>query len=304
MKTLFYCEESSHPTSLIPIVSQAVKGEYAIFWLGNENDAPKSLAQLVYVVEEEKASPEDVSATIKQLVEKDDYNLIVFPSTRRAKEIAPRLSISLKAGYVEDVKAIEVRDGSNMVFTRLSYGGAVVEKTKVKTPIKILTLAAESEEKEVPHVDGRIEKVQLSKAFDAKSILEERGTRVEGGLTSAEKIVAVGRGLKKKEDITLVEELAKTIGAAIGCTRPLAEDLKWFPKEWQVGLSGTIVKPKLYIALGISGQIQHIVGMRDSKTIVAINKDKTAPIFQYADYGIVGDLYQIVPELVKLLKIS
>ena len=120
---------------------------------------------------------------------------------------------------------------------------------------------------------------------------------------AAEIIVSCGRGLKKKEDIKQVEELAKVLkSATIGCSRPIAADLKWLSEDHWIGLSGHKVKPKLYIALGISGQIQHIAGMRDSDIVIAINKDSDAPIFKMADYGIVGDIYEVVPLLTNAIK--
>ena len=121
-------------------------------------------------------------------------------------------------------------------------------------------------------------------------------------IEEADIIVSAGRGLKKKEDLKLIASLAKVLGGAVGCSRSVAADLKWLPEEHWVGLSGHKVKPKLYIAIGISGQVQHIAGIRDSKTIIAINNDPNAPIFKACDYGIVGDLYEIVPALTKAIK--
>ena len=121
-------------------------------------------------------------------------------------------------------------------------------------------------------------------------------------IEEADIIVSVGRGLKKKEDLVLVELLAKALGGVVGCSRAVAADLKWLPEEHWVGLSGHKVKPKLYIAIGISGQVQHIAGIRDAKTIIAINNDPNAPIFKACDYGIVGDLYEVVPKLTEILK--
>ena len=122
-----------------------------------------------------------------------------------------------------------------------------------------------------------------------------------GGVSGADRIVAVGRGLRRREDLSLVEELCRALDAELGASRPLVEDSRWLPAERQVGLSGHSVKPELYLAVGISGQIQHLVGMRDSQVVVAINSDPRAPIFEAADVGIVADLYEVLPRLTATL---
>ncbi len=121
-------------------------------------------------------------------------------------------------------------------------------------------------------------------------------------LAAAKKVVCAGRGLARQEDLALVKELAQTLGAEVACTRPLAEGLGWLPRERYIGISGANVKPHLYLGVGVSGQVQHTVGMRESRLVVAINKDSQAPIFAQADYGIVGDLYTVVPALIAALK--
>jgi electron transfer flavoprotein alpha subunit len=121
-------------------------------------------------------------------------------------------------------------------------------------------------------------------------------------ITEAKVVVCVGRGVEKQEDIVLAKELAQVIGGEVGCSRPVAEDLRWMPEDLYLGISGKKVKPDLYVGVGVAGQIQHISGIRDSKVIVGINRDENAPIFEAADYGIVGDLYDVVPKLIKELK--
>ena len=123
-------------------------------------------------------------------------------------------------------------------------------------------------------------------------------------LAQAKIIVCVGRGVEKPEDIKLARELADVLGGEVGCSRPIAEELNWLPEEFYLGISGKKVKPELYIGLGVSGQIQHVTGIRDSKVIFAVNRDENAPIFEAADYGIVGDLYQVVPKLIEELKLA
>jgi electron transfer flavoprotein alpha subunit len=115
-------------------------------------------------------------------------------------------------------------------------------------------------------------------------------------------VVSAGRGFANKEDLEMAVELAEAMGGAVGCSRPLSSDLGWLGEEQQIGLTGSHVHPRLYVAVGISGQLQHVVGIKDSKVIVAINKDKEAPIFQVADYGVVGDLYQVLPAFTKVLR--
>jgi electron transfer flavoprotein alpha subunit len=151
---------------------------------------------------------------------------------------------------------------------------------------------------------GDIVKKKIDIEKSPSKIIKVQDMKTEGvNVEDAEIIVSCGRGFKKKEDIKLVEELAEVIkGKTVGCSRPIAADLKWLSEDHWIGLSGHKVKPKLYIAAGISGQIQHIAGMRDSGIIVAINKDPEALIFKSADYGIVGDLYEVIPKLTEAIK--
>jgi electron transfer flavoprotein alpha subunit len=144
--------------------------------------------------------------------------------------------------------------------------------------------------------------------FDAGEVTSRvkvlKTTKKEKGnidLRKAKTIVAVGRGIKKKEDVAMIEGLAASLGAAVGCSRPISSDLGWLPEECHIGLTGVSVRPDFYLAIGISGQLQHVAGIKDSKVIASINSDKDAPIFQASDYGIVGDLYQVIPALQKLL---
>jgi electron transfer flavoprotein alpha subunit len=147
-------------------------------------------------------------------------------------------------------------------------------------------------------VQSAVEKLALAPTSRLKIAAVEEKSRGAVRLEEAEIIVSVGRGFKKKEDLQMAFELAKVLGGQVGCSRPIAADLKWLPEEHWVGLSGKKVKPKLYLAVGISGQPQHIAGILDSRIIAAINNDPSAPIFQNADYGVVEDLYKIVPILI------
>ena len=299
------CAESSGQLgSLIQLVEEIGSDEVDCVWLNTKSAARPTDVQHVYVFESPSAlMPEDVAAALSELVTGRGYQIAVLASTRNGREISPRLAAKLKAGYVDGVVGID-KTNSELLFKRVSLGGAAVERVRINTAVKVISasLRAEAEEVHVEQPNAHCEYVPARAADLRKRVIEEKERKLGAGITGAQKIVAVGRGLKRKEDISSIEELAKTLGAAIGCTRPLTEDLRWCPADAQIGLSGCMVRPKLYVGIGISGQIQHIVGMRDSTVIVAINNDKKAPIFQHADYGIVGDLYKVVPEIIRQLK--
>ncbi|MGA2028435.1 MAG: electron transfer flavoprotein subunit alpha/FixB family protein, partial [Syntrophobacteraceae bacterium] len=156
-----------------------------------------------------------------------------------------------------------------------------------------------------PLVEGREGKVRevSTVPFSAVTVISRTAKAREAvDITEAKIIVSVGRGFEKKEDLKLARDLADVLGGEVGCSRPIAEELRWLPEDVYMGISGKKVKPDLYIGVGVSGQIQHVTGIRDSKIIFAINRDESAPIFEAADYGIVGDLYQVVPILIEELK--
>jgi electron transfer flavoprotein alpha subunit len=304
LKVLVCAENASQLGTLIGLAKEIGGGEVDCMWLNTKSAAPPLEVQHLFVFESPLVlMPEDVAAALSELVASQGHELVVLPSTRNGREISPRLAAKLKAGYVDSVVGID-RRGSDILFKRVSLGGAAVERLRIRTSVKIISvsLQAKAEEAHAAQPNARYDHVPIRPADLRKTIVEEKERELGAGITGAEKIVAVGRGLKKKEDLSLIDELAKTLGAAVGCTRPLTEDLKWCPVDAQIGLSGCTIRPRLYLGVGISGQIQHIVGMRDSEVIVAINNDKTAPIFQHADYGIVGDLYLIVPEIMRQLK--
>jgi electron transfer flavoprotein alpha subunit len=228
--------------------------------------------------------------------------ILLVGSTRNGKPLAARLAERLEAGCVPDCIRLSIDEGERLIGERITYGGNAVAKIAFKSKPQIATVPARAFEKPSPQertghivkLDVKIEppKVEVVK----RKPLETSSVRVE----EAEVIVSCGRGLEKKDDIALVKELAEVLGGQVGCSRPLVEDRKWF-SEW-VGLSGHKVKPKLYLASGVSGVIQHVAGIRDSKVIVAINKDPEAPIFEIADYGVVGNLYDVLPALIEAFK--
>jgi len=228
--------------------------------------------------------------------------IILIGSTRNGKPLAARLATRLEAGCVPDCNRLSVDEQRRLVGERITYGGNAAAKITFKAKPQIATVPARAFEKPEPKDhSGQLVKLDVKIEESRTEIVETKPLEVSSvRIEDADVIISCGRGLGKKEDRALLDELATVLCGQVGCSRPLAEDRKWFT-EW-VGLSGHKVKPKLYIACGISGVIQHVAGIRDAKVIVAINKDEQAPIFEVADYGVVGNLYEILPALKEALK--
>jgi len=222
---------------------------------------------------------------------------VLIPSTPEGKEVAARLAVKLDSGVITD--AVGVEDG--FVAKQSIFGGAFNVSSKVSKGTPIITVRPNSTAPEASPAQPSEEQVSVSLSDAAKQakvldrITEKKGGRPE--LTEASIVVSGGRGLGEGKNFELIEKLADTIGAAVGASRA-ATDAGWYPHTNQVGQTGKTVSPQLYMAIGISGAIQHRAGMQTSKTIVAINKDPEAPIFELVDFGVVGDLFNVVPQLV------
>ncbi|GBE31024.1 electron transfer flavoprotein subunit alpha [bacterium BMS3Bbin04] len=224
----------------------------------------------------------------------------LIPATTRGRELAPRVAAKLDAGLIEDVTGLDA-DGGQIVATRPEHAGKVYRTVKSKALPMVVSTRPNNFDAVANAGAG--ERVDLSIDFTAKAKVVE--TRKAGGekidVAEADRIVAGGRGLREEENFKLVEDLAATLNAAVGASRAVV-DTDWRPHSEQIGQTGKVVSPTLYIAVGISGAIQHLAGMTTSKTIVAINKDADAPIFKVADYGIVGDAMEVLPALIAELK--
>jgi electron transfer flavoprotein alpha subunit len=258
----------------------------------------------VYAVEHPllKSYTADGFATaLEQLIKKVEPAFVVFPHTYQVRDFAPALATRFRQVLISDV--IAVHDGP--VFVRqLLQGKLNADYKHSSNGPCFVSVQAGSFRHEAS--DSSVTMEIFSPQLDAATIRNKPGERFREAaqtvdLTAAPVIVSVGRGIGEQENIGLVEELATALGAELAASRPICDN-GWLPMERQVGSSGQTVSPKLYLAVGISGAIQHLVGMKGSKTIIAINKDENAPIFEVADYGIAGDLFEIVPELTKAVQ--
>lgn len=234
-------------------------------------------------------------------------DVVLFPHTYQTRDFAPRVAARLGRPMVTDCTGVR-RDGDQVVFVRALFQGKVVGEVVAEgesprlASMQIGAVRADSVRRGVAPSPVRPEALVI----DPTRIRQRpeppfREAKQAVDLTQADRIVSVGRGIKAQEHIALAERLAKALGAEVAASRPIC-DSGWLPMDRQIGSSGQTVTPKLYLALGISGAIQHVVGMKGARTIVAINKDADAPIFEVADYGIVGDLFEIVPALLAELE--
>ena len=283
-------------------VTAAVVGS-GIAALGTEL-AQKNLTK-VYTVDHAllaQYTADGQTAAIEQLIKHANPSYVVFPHTYEVRDFAPKLATRSKQVLVSDVVAIK----PGPVFVRQLFQGKLNADFKVAAagPCYVSIQAGAFRADSLESGAAPVEAVAVT--LDAAAIRNKpeapfRESSRAVDLTAAEIIVSVGRGIKEKDNIHIVEELAKALGGELAASRPIC-DSGWLPMERQVGSSGQTVAPKVYIAVGISGAIQHLVGMKGSKSIVAINKDENAPIFEVADYGIIGDLFEVVPALVEEVK--
>ncbi|HWR42310.1 electron transfer flavoprotein subunit alpha/FixB family protein [Sporomusa sp.] len=260
-------------------------------------------ADKVCIVKGTNPWPESYANAVAELLDKEAVNVLLVGGTMRGKDFAAKVAASLKAGLVTDALSVAYA-GDAIETTRLVYGGVAVRTEAVALPALVTipprTFAEAADQGAGP---GEVVSVEVANDDERVSVTNVCPIVRQGAdIAAADRVVCVGRGLNKKEDLALVEALAAAVGAEIGCTRGISEDYHWLPNERYIGISGQKVKPELYIGMGISGQVQHVVGVRDSKIIVAIDTNEKAPFFEAADYGIVGDLYEVVPLLTKAMQ--
>jgi electron transfer flavoprotein alpha subunit len=273
----------------------------------NAKDYLEHGADTVVVVETplQQFKVEEYASILQHLIKAHSHEIVLIGSNKNGKELAGRLAAKLDAGCIMDCTKVSLQE-KKLTTERIVYSGNAVAVEQFTSYPQILTIPPKVFDPlpKHEHPTGEILKKTVDIEPSPSKIVKVQEMKSEGvNVEDAEIIVSCGRGFKKKEDIRLVGDLAEVLkGRTVGCSRPIAADLKWLSEDHWIGLSGHKVKPKLYVACGISGQIQHIAGMRDSGVIVAINKDPEALIFKSADYGIVGDLYEVLPKLTNAIK--
>ncbi len=240
---------------------------------------------------------------INHAAEAENAQLIIFSNDLTAKAVAPRLAARLKAGYIAGAIAHPIMEGNAFTINKNVFSGKAIASCYTNSAKKIISLLpntfpVQTTGTPVAPTSFEVPSEMLTSQIKVKEVKRESN---ELSLPEAELVVSAGRGMKGPENWGMVEELAKELGAATACSRPVS-DIGWRPHHEHVGQTGLAIRPNLYIAIGISGAIQHLAGVNGSKTIVVINKDPEAPFFKSADYGIVGDAFEVVPKLIEAVK--
>lgn len=293
-----YSDKIDIASELISFAKASGQAAHAICF--NRTDADQ-LAQMgvdqVFYLKGTSPRPESYGQVVAAFLKDQSADLFAVGATARGRELAAFVAGCLDCAMVSDVSSVCFADGK-LATERMMYGGAVVQREEV-SGLAVVTVAAG---KFAP-VSGSSEITTIEVMADSRiSVLETAPIVKEGvDLLQACSVVCVGMGLEKEEDLQMAGDLAAALNAEIGCTRGIAEERHWLPVEQYIGISGAVIKPQLYLSMGVSGQVQHIFGIRDAKVIVAIDNNEKAPVFRSADYGIVGDMYEIVPLLTKAL---
>ncbi len=281
-------------------------GEPAAVWIGAGADAGRAkLAEFgaakVYVAGDAEFTDYVVAPkaeVLAHLVRERSPAAVLVAGTAEGKEVAGRLAVKTGSGVLTD--AVEVHE--DLTAEQSIFGGAIVVQSRARTGVPVIAVRPNSTAPQATAAEATVEQVGATLTDGAKAakiterVVAERGERPD--LAEAAIVVSGGRGLGGGDNFALIEKLADSLGAAVGASRA-ATDAGWYPHQFQVGQTGKTVSPQLYMAIGISGAIQHRAGMQTAKTIVAVNKDPEAPIFELADFGVVGDLFTVVPQLIE-----
>ena len=309
---LVYSERESVALELLTFASTlkrpvavALVGEAASAWAKNcfAHGAKRAFTSTDPTLSE--LQTDVLAEALAQIAKQASADVILIGSTLRGREVAARLAQKLNAGCITDANGLRFEDGQ-LVTTRYALGGNTVSTQVIKSPLQVIAVMPQAIQAMPTGEVGSIEviEVELSLAPSPVNLVERRPKQAGSvNVESAKVLVCIGRGVGEQRDLEMIQVLANTLGGVVGCTRPVSHDKHWLSEDQMIGISGKMSSPRLYIGIGLSGQIQHTVGIMGSKVTVAINNDKNAPIFKMADYGIVGDLYQVVPKLTGKLRL-
>jgi electron transfer flavoprotein alpha subunit len=294
-----YSDQAKIAAGLVGFAKHSGKEAFVITFSEKSAEELKNIgAKTVYLLSGDSSLPENYSKALAQFLLKNEAELFAVGATARGRDIAARVAGYLDCGMVSE--ASKIRFVEDQLITEKSLFGGLVVQTEALKGLSVVTMSAGNYE--TCQSSGEVVPVHVQS--DNRVTVTNTAPLVEDkvDLSSADKIVCVGMGLDEEADLEMARKLAKVIGGELACTRSIAEDRKWLPVSSYIGISGAIVKPRLYLSMGVSGQAQHVFGIRDAKVIVGVNTNENAPIFRAADYGIVGDMYDVVPVLIKELE--
>jgi len=244
-----------------------------------------------------------LSEALDQIINVAAADIILISSTLRGREVAARLAQKLEAGCITDATSVRFEEGQ-LIATRYALGGNTLSEQVITSPKQVIAVMPQTFQAEpsAQVENGELIEVTLQLTLSPVKMIERNPKPTTGvDIESAEVVVCVGRGLDSEDDLNMVRGLADALGGVVACSRPISHERHWLPEDRMIGISGKKVNPRLYFGIGLSGQIQHMVGVMGAKVIVAINNDQSASIFKSADYGIVGDLHQVVPKLLEVI---
>lgn len=270
---------------------------------GNLDSLGKYGADKIIQIKDDKVAdfqPTLIAEAIQKTAEENGSKIIILSHDLSGKSVAPILSAKMNAGLVSGAVDLPKTDG-DFIVKKAVFSGKAFAHVKISTEVKIISVTPNALEKKEFNKAGDVESGNVTLSDSRLKVKEQKMESTDLPLTEAELVVSAGRGLKGPENWGMIEELAKELGAATACSRPVS-DMDWRPHHEHVGQTGVAIRPNLYIAVGISGAIQHLAGVNQSKVIVVINTDPEAPFFKSADYGIVGDAFEVVPKLVEAAK--
>ncbi|NTU88307.1 MAG: electron transfer flavoprotein subunit alpha [Actinobacteria bacterium] len=293
MKAFIYAETAPQMSALCGCARAYADAVEAVA-IGDELKDAALADKVFHIATQAGVMVEDYTETIADLIANEQPDFVFIETTRRNKLIAGRIAALLGTSVMTDV--IELAE--NGTAKHLVYGGAATRTEKATGPVAIYLLGSDV----LPNHDaqGANEIVEVPfitpvSQVKCRSVAKKEKSAVN--LSASQTVVGIGRGIAKEDDLVMIRAFADAIEGEVGCTRPIAEEEKWLPREVYIGVSGVMLAPEVYVAIGLSGQVQHTVGINRAKTIIAINKEASAPIFKQADYGIVGDLYKVIPAL-------